>query len=166
VLGLWQPRDSIGAQLVNDPGAMCLNQLNTPEPEEAQRFHAELFGWRFEEVTGAGEPGEGIGAQPAEPAASAEGIGAQPAEPAASAYWGIYNGDALNGGMMPLPAEAGPPHWLVYFTTAGLDGSVAQIEDGGGRVLVPPTPIPSGRIAVARDPQGAVLGLFEGRTDP
>src|SRR3954466_4352156 len=35
VFAVWQPRANIGAELVNDVGALCLNQLNTSEPEAA-----------------------------------------------------------------------------------------------------------------------------------
>ncbi len=138
VFGLWQPKETFGAELVNDPGAMCLNQLNTSEPEGAQAFYGGLLGWRFEAV----------------------GAGEQP-------YWGIYNGDRLNGGMMTLPADAdAPSHWLAYFTSTDLEASVARIEELGGRIVVPPLPIPSGRITVAQDPQGATFALFEGEIDP
>ncbi len=135
---LWEPRTHIGASLVNDPGCLCLNQLNTSDPAAAGRFYTEVFGWRIESV----------------------GTDQQP-------YWGIYNGDSLNGGMMPLtPATGAPSHWLVYFTAADLEGSTANVDELGGRVLVPPIPIASGRIAVATDPQGAAFALFEGRVDP
>lgn len=137
VFGIWQAGESFGAELVNDPGAMCLNQLNTSEPEDARRYYGELFGWRFEAMEGGEVP-----------------------------YWGIYNDEALNGGMMSLPVEGGSPHWLVYFTSAQLDGSVETIGELDGGVLVSPMAIPGGRIAVARDPQGAVFALFEGRVDP
>ena len=40
----------IGAQLVNAPGAMNWNDLITPDPDGAERFYGELFGWTFEEV--------------------------------------------------------------------------------------------------------------------
>jgi predicted enzyme related to lactoylglutathione lyase len=146
VLALWQPGTHVGAGLVNDPGCLCLNQLNTSDPEEAQRFYGALFGWRFTPV-GTEE----------------------------QAYWGIGNptdgGDALNGGMMPLPpGTPAPSHWLCYFTaglTAGdLDAAVGHIREAGGTVLFGPMPIPSGRIAGATDPQGAAFALFEGRVDP
>lgn len=154
VFAIWQPNESIGAELVNDPGSMALNQLNTSDPDAAQGFYADLFGWRAE-FTGTDEQD----------------------------YWGLYNGDNLNGGMMPLPeqaAEAGAPsHWLVYFTTADLDAGIAKITELGGAVMVPPMEISGGssspgaepepalsRIAVAQDPQGAVFALFEGRVDP
>jgi uncharacterized protein len=138
VFAVWQPRASIGATLVNDPGAMCLNQLNTSDPEEAQRFYGELFGWRVE-PTGTDEQD----------------------------YWGLYNGEALNGGMTPLPSgQDGPSHWLVYFTVLDADAAAARIGELSGEVLVGPLPIPAGRIVVARDPQGAVFALFEGEVDP
>jgi predicted enzyme related to lactoylglutathione lyase len=154
VFAAWQPKESIGAQLVNDPGAMSLNQLNTTDVAAAREFYGELFAWRTEQVS-SGE----------------------------QEYWGLYNGDNLNGGMMPMPdeqAQAGvPSHWIVYFTTTDLDESVAKIEELGGQILLPPLDIPGvssspdaepeaggGRIAVAHDPQGAVFALFEGHVDP
>lgn len=82
-------------------------------------------------------------------------------------YWGFYNGEALNGGMMPLPPEAGAPsHWLAYFTASDLDEATGRIGDLGGSVLVGAMPNQSGRILVAQDPQGAAFALFEGEVDP
>jgi uncharacterized protein len=138
VFAVWQPRASIGATLVNDPGAMCLNQLETTDLEAAQRFYGELFGWR------------------------AERAGTDEVE-----YWGLYNGDTLNGTMLQRPPGAdGPSHWLVYFTVQDADAAAERIGELGGEVLLAPLPIPAGRIAVARDPQGAVFALFEGEVDP
>ena len=135
---LWQPREHIGAALVNEAGALSLNQLNTNGPEAAQSFYSDLFGWSYES-TGAGE----------------------------QAYWEISNGESLNGTMVLLaPGTPAPPHWLAYFTSEDLDASTARIEELGGQMLVPITPIAVGRIAVAQDPQGAAFALFEGRVDP
>jgi len=137
VLALWQPRATIGATLVNDPGALALNQLTTTDPEVAQRFYRELFGWTIKSTGTEDQP-----------------------------YWGLYNGDSLNGGMMLLPAEAGAPsHWLVYFTASDLDAAVARVPELNGTVLTPPLSIESGRIALAMDPQGAAFALFEGDVD-
>ncbi|MEA2331490.1 MAG: uncharacterized protein QOH58_1628 [Thermoleophilaceae bacterium] len=136
-LAVWEPRESAGAELVNEPGALSLNQLNTGEPGRAQEFYAGVFGWRFEAVAGGDAP-----------------------------YWGIYNGDRLNGGMMPLPADAGAPsHWLVYFGSESADDAAGRIAELGGQVMVPPMAVPGGRILVAADPQGAVFGLVAGRFD-
>jgi predicted enzyme related to lactoylglutathione lyase len=137
VFALWQPRDNIGAEIVNGPGALTLTQLNTSDPERAQEFYTELFGWRVEQVNGGDQ-----------------------------SYWGIYNGENLNGGMMQLPADAGsPPHWLVYFGINDIDAAAERIGHSGGTVMVPKTEVPGGHILVAQDPQGAVFGLFAGRFD-
>jgi uncharacterized protein len=68
---LWEPRQHIGAQLVNTPGALNWNDLVTPDADEAARFYGELFGWTFEEV------------------------------PDAGGYRVIKNGDRENGGVFP-----------------------------------------------------------------
>jgi uncharacterized protein len=68
---LWEPRQSIGAQLVNAPGAMNWNDLITPDPDGAERFYGELFGWTFEEM------------------------------PDMQGYRVIKNGDRENGGVFP-----------------------------------------------------------------
>ena len=135
---LWEPRSSIGATLVNVPGAFCLNQLNTSDPERAATFYTDVFGWRIEQV------------------------GTDPMP-----YWGIWNGPGLNGGMMTLPpGSPAPSHWLLYFATDDVDGSAARVGELGGTVLAPPMAVPGGRIAVANDPQGATFGLLQGRLDP
>ena len=137
VFAIWQPRQSIGAQLVNDPGSLTMNQLNTNDPQAAQTFYGALFGWTFAQV------------------ASGE-----------QTFWSIHNGDRLNGGMMPTPQGWEiPSHWLAYFTVADIDASVAQIRELGGGVTIGPVPIPAGRFAVATDPQGAVFAIFEGEID-
>jgi uncharacterized protein len=124
VFSVWQPRESIGARLVNDPGSLTMTQLNAADRDAARAFYEGLFGWRFEQVS--------------------------PQPP----YWSILNGDRLNAGMMDLPpgAEA-PSHWLVYFTVEDADAATARIRELGGEVVVPPAPIPAGRFVVARDPR-------------
>jgi uncharacterized protein len=137
VFSVWEPHGSIGAQLVNVPGALTLNQLNTSDPDGAARFYEGLFGWRTEQVAGGDQP-----------------------------YWGIYNGDRLNGGMMLLQPDAGaPPHWLVYFGSEDVDADAGRLGDAGAQIMVPALDVPGGRILVAQDPQGAVFGLFTGRYD-
>jgi uncharacterized protein len=137
IVSAWEPHGSIGAGLVNGPGALTLNQLNTPDPQAAERFYTELFGWRTEEMAGGDAP-----------------------------YWGIYLGDRVNGGMMPIDPDGGvPAHWLSYFGTSDVDADAGRIGELGGQVLFPPTDVPGGRILVAQDPQGATFGIFAGRFD-
>ncbi len=138
VFAVWQARRHIGAALVNDPGAMTMNQLTTSDPQAAAEFYSGLFGWSTSQVA-----------------------------PEPQAYWSFHNAGVLNGGMMGLPPGGpAPPHWLVYFTVADLDAAAAVIAAEGGEVIVPATAVPAGRFLVARDPQGAHFALFEGAVDP
>jgi predicted enzyme related to lactoylglutathione lyase len=54
-----------------------------------------------------------------------------------------------------------PPVWLVYFIVASLDASLAQVRARGGEVLRAPKSSGAGRLAVVRDPAGAVCALYE-----
>ncbi len=130
-LSLWEPRARTGAEVVNAPGALTLNQLNASDPESSQEFYSAVFGWRFERL--------------------------ETEQP----YWGIYNGDRLNAGMMQQP----PDFWLTYFGSESVDDDAGRIGQLGGQVLLEPMAIESGRIVVAQDPQGAVFALFSGAYD-
>ena len=48
VFSVWQANEHIGAQIVNDPGTLCWNELNTRDLERAKAFYGPLFGWDFE----------------------------------------------------------------------------------------------------------------------
>jgi predicted enzyme related to lactoylglutathione lyase len=142
VFALWQPGAHVGAAVVNAPGALSLNQLNTDDPERAATFYAELLGWDVARQETGGETGE-------------------------TDLWGIFNDGRLNGGMMRLPPDAGaPPHWLVYFGADEVNDALARARELGGAALVPATAVPGGHIGIARDPQGAVFAVFAGRFDP
>jgi len=137
VVAAWEPHGSIGASLVNTPGSLTLNQLNTSDPQKAGEFYTALFGWRTEEMAGDPPP-----------------------------YWGIYNGDRMNGGMMEMPPGMdAPSHWLVYFGSEDVDADAARIGELGGQVVLEPMDVPGGRILAAQDPTGGVFGLFAGRFD-
>jgi uncharacterized protein len=139
VFAMWQPKNHIGAALVNAPGAVSWNELATTDVETAKQFYADLFGWTYEEI-------------------DMDGTGA---------YTIIRNGHRSNGGIRAFtPREQGaPPFWLVYFGTASCDESAGQAEKLGGRVLVPTMRVPAGGFAVVADPRGAAFALFEGEFD-
>jgi predicted enzyme related to lactoylglutathione lyase len=72
-LCIWEPRASIGATLVNQPGAMTWNDLLTADPAASAEFYGNVFGWTTEEI------------------------------PDAFGYRVIKNGERSNGGMFPSP---------------------------------------------------------------
>jgi uncharacterized protein len=142
MLGLWEPRGSIGARRVNDPGCLTWNDLATNDPERAIDFYSGLFGWRIEPIDTGGGP----------------------------AYWAItHDGGAegRNGGVRELgPEQEGvPPHWMPYFTVTSVDQAIDRASAAEGAVLAGPLDIATGRFAVLRDPQGAVFAIFEGDVD-
>jgi uncharacterized protein len=46
--GLWQGRGFVGAEVVNEPGALVRNDLVTPTPEPARAFYAAVFGYTLD----------------------------------------------------------------------------------------------------------------------
>ena len=138
VLSVWQPRGSIGAELVNVPGALTWNELATSDVDGAKEFYGALFGWGFEDMEGGG-----------------------------MTYTMVRNGERSNGGIRPQSEmEAGiPPNWAPYFAVERVDDSVAKAGELGGKVLVDPMTVPAGRFAAIADPQGAVFAVFEGDFD-
>lgn len=132
---VWEARDHIGAGLVNHPGALCWNELYTPDLDASSQFYGDLFGWRTEAVEGSPTPYRTI--------ATAAGGG--------------------NGGMTTM--EDVPPVWLVYFASDDVEASVARLTELGGKTRMGPMDIAWGTIAVATDPVGATFGLFAGRLD-
>ena len=73
-------------------------------------------------------------------------------------------------GMMPMDDTWPPgllPHWMVYFAVADCDTSAARVAALGGTVVLEPTDIPPGRMAVCTDPAGAVFSIlaFRGPVD-
>lgn len=74
------------------------------------------------------------------------------------------------GGLMALPEDArkagAPPHWLGYVAVDSADATVKKAQQLGGKVLHPPTDIPSvGRFAILNDPQGAMFALIQSLQD-
>jgi len=132
----WEPKQTIGAQLVNANGALAWNELATPDLDAAGTFYGALFGWTIEPLDGP------------------------------MPYRMIKNGEAGNGGMTVPNPPGTPPNWLVYFGIDDLDAALARIAELGGTALTPAMDIGMGRIAVSQDPQGAVFALFEGELDP
>jgi predicted enzyme related to lactoylglutathione lyase len=54
-VSVWQPKQHIGAQLVNEPGAFGWNELATTDLPKARDFYTGLFGWGVD----AGSSGDG-----------------------------------------------------------------------------------------------------------
>ena len=131
---VWEPKSHIGASLVNAPGALTWNELATTDLDGAARFYSELFGWSVTPLEGMPMP-----------------------------YSTINNASGHTNGGMRQTMETEPPNWLVYFGTDDIDASHAKVRELGGGSMTEPVDIGVGKIAVVRDPQGAVFALYAGQ---
>ncbi|MFD7640438.1 VOC family protein [Kitasatospora sp. NPDC059795] len=130
VFSAWQPGTLRGCDLINEPGALGWVELATRDPKAAAAFYTRVFGWSV--ATGE-----------------------------MYTQFGLDGRDF--GGMMDMadqfPAEV-PPYWMPYFAVADVDLSSERAALLGATVTLPPTDVPDGpRLAVLRDPQGAVFGI-------
>ena len=139
-ISVWQPQTHHGADVVNEPGSFCWNELATRDIDVAKRFYEAVFDWRGE--------------------TNAYGD---------SSYTEWQLGGRTIGGMIQMneqwPQDV-PPHWMVYFAVEDVDASAAKAEELGGKIAVPPTDTPAGRFAVLNDPHGAVFSIIALATRP
>jgi len=137
VFQIWQPNRSIGAMILNEPGALCWTELNTRDTKASEAFYTQMFGWT-----------------------------AKHSAPSSGMEYTEFSVDGQPSiGMMPInehmPAHV-PSYWMPYFQVADADASAAKAKQLGGSVMVPPTDIPNtGRFAIVSDPQGAMFAVFK-----
>jgi len=135
VFGVWQPGVNIGAELVNEAGALSWNELETRDPGSAKAFYDAVFGW--------------------------SSVDHDMGQMGTYTEWKL--GDASIGGMANItgrvPDEV-PAHWMVYFAVEDADATVAQVGELGGEVRFGPVDIPAGRFAMLADPWGAAFAVI------
>jgi predicted enzyme related to lactoylglutathione lyase len=116
-------------------GAFSWSELTTSDPTAASEFYGTLFGWKVQTMD----------------------MGTGP-------YRVLKVGDASVGGIMGKPpgAPAGMPSmWGCYVTVDDVDATLAKAKSLGGSVLMEPMEVKGvGRMAVIRDPQGAMLSVI------
>jgi predicted enzyme related to lactoylglutathione lyase len=157
---VWEAKKYKGARLVNDPGALVFNGLNTRDVEGARSFYGSVFGWGTGSIGGGGEgwtlPGYGDWLE----REHHPNIRKQMTE--AGAPEGFED---VVGSIIPIADDQPdtPPHWSVTFAVDDTDGTASKATDLGGKVIVPPfdapwsTPSYTIRITVLGDPQGATF---------
>jgi predicted enzyme related to lactoylglutathione lyase len=141
VFGAFEHDQHRGAQVVNAPGALTMNQLDTRDLDAAARFYYGVFGWDFEPI-------------------ELDGV----------VVYGAFKLDGrLIAGALPMgeqfPPEA-PPNWVPYFGTEDVEATAAKARELGATQLAGPTAVPAGRFVVLSDPHGATFCISEGSYDP
>lgn len=134
-ISFWQPRNHIGAGLVNTPGALCWNELWSADLQASKAFYSALFGWTFE------------------------------ADPGVPIYTTILNRGRRNGGILAMGKEMAAetqPTWVPHFSVADIEAAARRIVEPGGAVHVGPRDDGDGnRWLLFTDPQGAHCYLMQ-----
>jgi len=133
---VWEPKTTIGAELVNVPGALCWNELYTSDLDAAKDFYGGVFGWEWNQFEQSPDP-----------------------------YFVIMNQGRSNGGVRGLAEPDMPPNWLVYFAVEDIDAGASKVKELGGEVMMGPMDIGIAKIAVGRDAQGGYFALYAGELD-
>jgi predicted enzyme related to lactoylglutathione lyase len=128
-----------GAQLVNEPGTWNWNNLMTRDMNAAKDFYEKVFGWS---ATHNEQAPEFVWMWQVEGQRWPEGLA----------------GLMEMGSEMPSDA---PPYWQVYLMVESADEAIEKTKERGGELIFGPQEIPVGKIAVLRDPQGAVFSIIE-----
>ena len=135
-IGLWEPADRLGCQLVNEPSAYAMSMLQTREQDAAARFYHAVFGWEIEPFA----PGATLFRLPGY-------VGGEPAQPVPRDVVAV------------MAANGERARWKVDFWVHDADALAGQVEELGGRVLAPPADAGPLRQAVLGDPFGAAFSV-------
>jgi hypothetical protein len=149
---VWQAGRNRGADVVNEPGSLNFNVLNTRDLDSAARFYGAVFGWEPIDVGGA--PMWALPAYADFLEARTPGTLQGAAEMGAPPRF-----MEVVAAASPLPDDQPdtPPHWSITFGVADADAVAAKATELGGTVLMPPFDAPWVRMTVIRDPQGATF---------
>jgi predicted enzyme related to lactoylglutathione lyase len=126
----------VGFQSVGEPpqsaGVFVWDELGTQDVEAAESFYNAVFGWTTADM------GEEYGG-----------------------YKLFKNGEADAGGLMKMPDPSIPSMWTPYVAVEDVDATVAKATELGGGTIMEAMDVPNvGRIAVLKDPIGAVFGII------
>lgn len=122
------------------PGSFCWIELATTNQTAAKVFYHQLLGWNVNDFPMG--PGE------------------------------VYSMFEVGGGsagaaytMRKEQREQGvPPHWMIYVAVENADASAQRAGELGGTILAPAFDVMDvGRMAVVRDPTGAVFSLWQAK---
>jgi predicted enzyme related to lactoylglutathione lyase len=129
VFSVWQANRHKGAQVVNEPGSLTFNGLNTRDVESAKAFYGAVFGWQTLALEGGAEmwalPVYGDYLERSNP-----GLRERTAEMGAPGFEDVVASINPIGGDQPDV----PPHWSVTFAVDDADQVANKASELGGTV--------------------------------
>ncbi|MGW0882011.1 VOC family protein [Streptomyces sp. NPDC002671] len=122
---------------VQPEGTPCWADAMFSDVEGAKDFYGDVLGWTFGEATS--EYGN---------------------------YTQAYvNGKAVAAVVPPMPGQEGQSQWCLYFASPDAAATAAKIRENGGEVLMEPMQVGDfGTMCLAREPGGAVFGVWQAGT--
>jgi len=151
VFSVWQAGRHRGARIVNEPGSLNFNGLETRDAASAKAFYRSVFGWQTLAL-GRAEmwtlPGYGDYLERDRPGLRDE-----------VAAMGVPGFEDVVASLSPIAGEQleAPARWTVTFAVDDADATAKKAIRLGGEVLVAPFDAPWVRTTVIADPQGATL---------
>lgn len=120
-----------------EPGVPCWTDQSSNDPDAAFAFYRELYGW--------------------------EGADQMPPESGARYFMCRLGGRDVAGiGSQPESSAGAPPTWNTYVAVDDADAAAERAAGAGGGVLMQPFDVfDAGRMAVLRDPGGAVVFVWQ-----
>ncbi|MFD7553049.1 VOC family protein [Streptomyces sp. NPDC059835] len=115
-------------------GAPCWVDAMFADVEGAKSFYGDVLGWTFGD---------------------------------ASSEYGNYtqaysDGKAVAAVVPPMPGVEAPSQWCLYFASPDAAATAAKVTSAGGEVLMGPMQVgPFGTMLVAKEPSGAVFGVWQ-----
>lgn len=112
-------------------GKFVWHEHTSTDAAKAKEFYTELFGWELEEF-----PGE--------------------------MDYTIIKANGRSHGGFAQPEGAPPPHWAGYVLVENADETAGKAKAAGGSAIMEPFDVPEvGRLAILKDPQGAVFSIIQ-----
>jgi predicted enzyme related to lactoylglutathione lyase len=137
--GLWEAGTHPGAQATGRPGSLTWAELRTRSRASAAAFYEAVFGWDVQSV-----------------------------QAGAETYITCLVDTEPVAGMYELgAAEArSPSYWIPYFAVEDCDESAALAQEIGGEICEAPHDAAGHRLAVLRDPLGALFYIAAPQPSP
>jgi uncharacterized protein len=151
VFCVWQAKRHKGARIVNEPGSLNFNGLNTRDPDGAKSFYGSVFGWTTLQVGDQWQawrlPGYGEFLERRDP-----GLRERMAQSGAPEGFAdvVATLNPITDDQPQVPA-----HWSVTFAVDDADATAAKAAQLGGQVVVAPFDAPWVRMTVIAAPEGA-----------
>lgn len=132
--GLWQAGTHIGANYIDEAGALTWTDLVTPDPSAAASFYGELFGWTVE------------------------------SDGRESGTYDFFASDGVVRAGLARSDSADAASWRAHVGVREFDAATAAAAKLGGVVDAEASHVPGlGRRAAVTDPNGISLMIIESR---